>query len=191
MDDERRQREERFRRLYVAHYGAIDAYCARRTDEASDAVDAVAETFSIAWRRLAEVPDAEFVLPWLYGVARRVLANQRRGNRRRGELSTRLRGQQSIGPDVDEDLLAQEDRRTVLEALARLKDSDREVLRLAAWEELSHREIAQVMACSEGSVAVRLHRARLRLGKEIAKGGAPTGHERRTDRGWRTEGQES
>lgn len=44
-----------------------------------DAADAVAETFLVAWRRLPEVPSGEEARPWLYGVARRTLANQRLG----------------------------------------------------------------------------------------------------------------
>jgi len=191
VEDERRQRELRFQHLYSAHYGALLAYAQRRTSDGGDAADAVAETFTITWRRLEEVPDAESVLPWLYGVARRVMANQRRGNRRRVDLSNRLRGQEVGGPDVDSDLLAALDRATVLAALARLKESDREILRLAAWEELAHREIAVVVGCSEASVAVRLHRARNRLGKEIAKEEARAGQERSAGPGWQAEGQES
>jgi RNA polymerase sigma-70 factor (ECF subfamily) len=185
-----RDRERRFQGLYEAHYGAVLAYAQRRTADRGDADDVAAETFTITWRRWEEVPGPDAVLPWLYGVARRVLANQRRGNRRRSDLSTRLRGQHEDAPAIDSEMLADEDRRTVLDALARLKDTDREILRLAAWEELSHREIAQVVGGSEGSVAVRLHRARNRLGKEIAKGEARAGHERREAPGWRAEGQE-
>ena len=50
----------------------------------------MAETFLVAWRRLDDVPaDA---LPWLYGVARRVLANQRRSADRGAALERRLAG---------------------------------------------------------------------------------------------------
>jgi len=79
----------------------------------------------------------------------------------------------------------------VLAALDRLRDADREILRLAAWEELSHREIAQVVGCSDASVAVRLHRARNRLGREIQKEERRAGQEPRADPGWRAEGQET
>ncbi len=48
----------------------------------------MAETFLVAWRRLDDVPaDA---LPWLYGVARRVLANERRSAGRRAALEQRV-----------------------------------------------------------------------------------------------------
>lgn len=145
------------------------AYVRRRTIEQSDAQDAVADVFTIAWRRLDEMPEGEAGLPWLYGVARRVLSNQRRGNQRRSGLATRLRSQKPAGVDVESEVVSVDERRLVLSALARLRPADQEILRLAVWEELPHRDIAGLVGCSEASVAVRLHRARTRLGQEIGK----------------------
>jgi RNA polymerase sigma-70 factor (ECF subfamily) len=168
-DEERQHGLGRFHALYQAHHGAVAAYARRRTTSPVDAQDAVADTFAIAWRRLPEVPEGDGALPWLYGVARRVLANQRRGNQRRADLSVRLQGQGSVAPDVEAQVVAGDERRTVLTALARLRPADQEILRLAVWEELAHRDIAGIVGCSESSVAVRLHRARSRLGREIGK----------------------
>ena len=169
MEDERQRDLRRFQALFDAHHGALVAYAYRRTATLVDAQDVVADTFTIAWRRLPEVPDGDAALPWLYGVARRVLANQRRGNQRRADLAARLRGQGSLSPDVEGQVVAGDERRTVLAALSRLRPADQEILRLAVWEELPHRDIAGVVGCSESSVAVRLHRARTRLGREIGK----------------------
>jgi len=187
-DQERQQDVGRFHALYQAHHGAVAAYARRRTTSPGDAQDAVADTFTIAWRRLSEVPEGDAALPWLYGVARRVLANQRRGNQRRADLSARVQSQGFIAPDVEGQVVAGDERRTVLTALARLRPTDQEILRLAVWEELAHREIAGIVGCSESSVAVRLHRARGRLGREIGKeerrvgqetsGGQAEGHNR-------------
>lgn len=168
----------RFEAIYEAHYRAVLAYARRRATGPADVQEAVAETFTIAWRRLAEVPDGDAALPWLYGVARRVLANQRRGNRRRNDLSVRLRGQHAATLEIESTVLASEERRTVLAALARLREADQEILRLAVWEELSHRDIAGIVGCSEASVAVRVHRARTRLGREIGKEERRAGHGR-------------
>jgi DNA-directed RNA polymerase specialized sigma24 family protein len=49
----------------------------------------IAETFLTAWRRLDDVPAGDEARLWLYGVARRMLANQRRGARRRSSLADR------------------------------------------------------------------------------------------------------
>ena len=69
--------------MYVSHFDAVLGYALRRTDRAEDAADVTAETFLVAWRRLAHVPTGTETRPWLYGVARRVLANHRRGDHRR------------------------------------------------------------------------------------------------------------
>ena len=188
VDDQRHQALGRFKDVSEAHYRAVTAYARRRTSDPVDAQDVVSETFTVAWRRLAEVPDGDAALPWLYGVARRVLANQRRGNRRRDDLSIRLRSQHAGTVEVEGEVLVAEERRTVLAALARLRDTDQELLRLAVWEELPHREIAQVVGCSESSVAVRLHRARSRLGREIGKEERRRGHEDPGGQGRQAEG---
>src|SRR5690242_18532311 len=80
-------RGTRFDQLFAAHYGAVRAYVVRRSG-AAPGDDVLSETFLVAWRRLDAVP--EDGLPWLLGVARRVLANQRRGAARRAALVERL-----------------------------------------------------------------------------------------------------
>jgi DNA-directed RNA polymerase specialized sigma24 family protein len=88
---DRRLAETRFRRLYAEHGREVLAYALRRTADAEDAADIAAETFLVAWRRTGEVPAGAEARLWLYGVARRTLANQRRGERRRDRLAQRLR----------------------------------------------------------------------------------------------------
>ncbi|MFB4263904.1 RNA polymerase sigma factor [Nonomuraea sp. GTA35] len=84
-------RRRRFEELYTEHYGAVSAYVHRRTDRSDDTADVIAETFTTVWRRLGDVPRGDQARPWLYGVARRVLANHRRGESRRTALAQRLR----------------------------------------------------------------------------------------------------
>jgi RNA polymerase sigma-70 factor (ECF subfamily) len=190
-DDRPSDELRRFQAIYEAHYDAVVAYARRRTADADDAQDAVAETFTITWRRVAEVPPDDATLPWLYGVARRVLANQRRGNRRRADLSTRLQSHHAGAVEIESEVIADVEWRTVLRALASLREADQEILRLAVWEELPHRDIALVIGCAEASVAVRLHRARNRLGQEIAKEERRVGHQEGRARGRRAEGRTS
>ena len=77
----------RYGRLYRDQGRAVLAYALRRVGDPEDAADVVAETFLVAWRRIDAVPDHE--LPWLFGVARKVIANQRRGERRLASLTHR------------------------------------------------------------------------------------------------------
>src|SRR3954447_11307673 len=80
----------RFGRIYRAQAAAILAYALRRVEDTEDAADVVAETFLVAWRRLDEVPIDATARLWLFAVARRVVANQHRAERRRSRLAERL-----------------------------------------------------------------------------------------------------
>ncbi len=155
-------RVERFRQLYDATYPRIMAYTLRRAASREDALDAVSETFMIVWRRLEDVPPDPRRVPWVYGVARRVLANQFRSRARRARLKERLESEGRVGggePDFD----------LVHQALSQLRPVDRELLTLSAWDDLDNEEIAEVMALSPQNVAVRLHRARSRLARSLAR----------------------
>jgi RNA polymerase sigma-70 factor (ECF subfamily) len=156
-DPEMDERTERFRRLFDACYRPLLAY-ARRRCLAPDADDLVADVLTVAWRRLDDVP-AGAPLPWLFGVAHRTLANQRRGARRRLRLAERLRAEPPRTAADSVDGAGEE----VRAALARLRPDDQEVLRLAAWEGLGPSEIAVVLGCSPNAAALRLSRARRRL----------------------------
>ncbi|KGN34810.1 RNA polymerase [Knoellia sinensis KCTC 19936] len=154
--------EERFTALFERTRLPLLAYAVRRVVDPADAADVVAETYLVAWRRLDDVPQGDEARPWLFGVARRVLANHHRGERRRVALADRLRDHL-----VDEVVPALElvEEAPVVRAMRRLPDDDQELLRLVAWEELAREEIAVVMGLSRATVRVRLHRARKRLEK--------------------------
>lgn len=155
--------QERFRELFEQHRGAVLAYARRRVD-GDAAADVVADTFLVTWRRLDDVP--EDPLPWLYGVARRVVANQRRAGRRAESLmSALLRVPRAPAPEPGDGLLAADGVRAALDSLS---ERDREALRLVAWEGLDPERAAQAAGCSRAAFAVRLHRARKRLATALA-----------------------
>jgi len=150
-------KRNRFERVFDEHFPAVTAYALRRARR-EDAEEAVAETFLIAWRRLEDVPaDAK---PWLLGVVRRVLANQRRATGRREALRARAAFEREVDAE-------NEARPPVIQALGRLSPKDREVVLLVAWDGLSTREAAVVLGCSIAAVKVRLHRARCRLSAQL------------------------
>lgn len=150
-----------FQRLYAAQFDPVLGYALRRVGTPADAADVVAETFLVAWRRRAEVPQGEAARLWLYGVARRVLANQRRGDLRRSALGGRLRSElPSVVPGHEAAVAAATD---VARAVAQLGDADREVLELTAWEGLDSVEVADVLGITSVAARARLSRARNRL----------------------------
>lgn len=165
-----------FTNLYIDHHDAVLRYAARRADP-DTARDIVAETFLVAWRRLADVPrDARHARPWLYGVARRVLANSERSRRRAETLKVHLGMQTRTAGSQQDPADAITDRIRLGEALQRLSELDREALRLVGFEELDISEAALAMGCSRPAMAVRLHRARRRLVMTL-KAAEPDGRE--------------
>ena len=178
---DRAEAQAEFRTLYATHLDAI-GYALRRVDTPEDAADVVAETFLVAWRRCDEIPGSEARL-WLYGVARRVLSNHQRAEGRRSNLGDRLRAeladQVTVGDPAEEIVQVS----AVRAAMAELEPPDREVLELAAWEELEPREIAVTLGISPMAARTRLSRARSRLRKRMHTTGpdrARSGHAPRT-----------
>ncbi len=160
----------RFESLYGSHRLAIVAYCRRRLPR--DVVDdVIAEVFLTAWRRLDHVP-AGSELPWLYGVARHVVANQQRSLSRRSRLWDRMAARREDRATEDPDRIGDEER--VLRALGTLPEADQEVLRLRAWEELTSAEIGVVLGISAAAVDMRMSRARRRLERGLADAGPAT-----------------
>jgi RNA polymerase sigma-70 factor (ECF subfamily) len=151
----------RFGQLYRDQGRAILAYALRRVEGPEDAAEVVAETFLVAWRRLDEVPvDAEARL-WLFGVARRVIANLHRAERRRTRLAERLA--ESLRTELAAQSASVGEAAEALRAMGGLDDDDRELLLLVSWEELSPGEAAKVLGISSLAARSRLHRARRRL----------------------------
>ncbi|MGH8983913.1 MAG: RNA polymerase sigma factor [Acidimicrobiia bacterium] len=166
MENTREARRERFEAVFQENVRRVLAYALRRVAEPADAADVVAETFLVAWRRLDDLPAGDEARPWLFGVARRVLANQRRGQLRRSRLAAALGAQVSRALVVDESCHS-EDAQMVASALARLDDRDREVLQLTVWEGLTPSQLATAMSIPAATVRTRLHRARRRLRGEM------------------------
>lgn len=150
-----------FDELYTRHYPALVRYIARRGGRGA-AEDIAAEVFVIAWRRREDLPRGD-KLPWLYKTAANLLANHGRSQQRASTLHDHLSHQAGAQESAT---CGEVDERVdiVLEALATLSERDQEILRLAAWEELTPGQLGEVLDCTRTAAAVRLHRARRRLG---------------------------
>lgn len=155
-DDARRQQ---FEAAYRELYAPLCGYALRRVPEPEDAAEVIAETFATLWRRFDRCPQGDELRPWLFGVARRVIANQRRGRRRRSALSDRLAANLDPAAAARLDEVPSE----LARAFASLSESDRELLSLVAWEGLTREELAVALGTNRAAVRLRLHRARKRL----------------------------
>lgn len=153
-----RARQERVEELFKAHASTVYAYAVRRGARHADAEDIVAATFLVCFRRSREVP--EDALPWLLGVARKVLAHHFRSERRRRALRRRMlhaavtarrlyAGGAVEGP--------------ALTAYRRLRPAEKDVLRLVVLEGRTPEETGQLLGLSRKAVYSRLDRARAKL----------------------------
>jgi RNA polymerase sigma factor (sigma-70 family) len=164
---------ERFERCFERNYADVARYCARRTSSPEDAEDAATEVFATAWRRLEAVPGEPDDRLWLFGVARRVLANAERSGRRRSRLALRL--QAHAAPAAVPPPSGGAEAAEIAQALAGLRAADRELLLLAGWEELTPAQIARVLDRPAPVISRRLHRARRRFAAALdaARGDNP------------------
>lgn len=183
--DARADREERLRALLGEVAGPVRSYLRRRCAP-DDVEEVLADVALVCWRRLDDVPPGEAALPWAYAVARRCLANHRRGGERRLRLVERVRGSAAVErPVADWPGAEPDDPPEVVAlhaALARLGEVDREVVALWAWEGLAPREVAAVTGLTPNAVSVRLSRVRARLAAELALEAGAVGGARQ-DRG--------
>ncbi|MGL5811343.1 MAG: RNA polymerase sigma factor [Nocardioides sp.] len=167
MESSARTREARFRELYEARYLDVLRYVQRRTGP-DHVDDAVAEAFTIAWRRLDDIPIHEAAAAaWLYGVARRVLSNQRRGRDRRIALDLRIAEVARSTNSAADDTGFATMRLDVASAWRQLSATDRETLALSAWEGLTATEAAAVLGITGTAFRLRLSRARRSLRRSM------------------------
>ena len=161
------EREARFEAVVAEVYEPLQRYLGRRA-RPEDVPELLNDALLVIWRRLDDIPWSD-IHPWAYGVAKRCLANQRRGDRRRlrlvGHVASHARvtapGQEVEVGDVDNPALSV--------ALDELDDDERVLVRLWAWEQLQPREIAIVLETTANAVSLRLARSKKKLAHSIER----------------------
>lgn len=170
MDAERDGDRAQIEQLYRRHSETLIRFARRRTPSLETAQDVVAATFLTAWRRRADLPEAE--LPWLYAIARNEIGTHLRSTKRLARLRERLVGStDEVAPRAEADAFGE--REEISAAFNSLNARDREVLSLHAWEGLDGPAAAAVLGITANAYAIRLHRARQRLSAQLAPEGAP------------------
>lgn len=148
---------DRFTAIYDGCRQRVWAYVVSRAGR-QVADDVVSETFTVAWRRLGDVPEPP--LPWLLVVARNILRDTVRAEARRVSFTAEwMSWVEPAEADIAEEV---SERSALLKALATLSEDDRELLILSAWQGLTTAQAAAVVGCSPITLRVRLHRARKR-----------------------------
>lgn len=163
-------REERFTLLAREVAEPLRRYVVRRAP-AGGVPDVLSDVMLVLWRRLDDVP-ADDPLPWAYAVARGCLANARRSAQRQLRLVERIARVDPPRPPDEE-----ADHAELHAALATLRELDREVVQLWAWEGLEPREIALATGLTANAVSIRLHKAKRKLAAQLGKNDVSSGQE--------------
>lgn len=154
-------RQDAFRALYEAVYPDLLRFVQRRAGP-ERAEDVVAESFLVVWRRFDDAPHhPDDVRAWIFGIARNVLLNEHRGERRRSALGVRL-AHLTIAPSTDVMESAVE-RLALATAWKSLSETHQEALALAVFEDLAAHQAAAVLGISPVAFRLRLTRARRAL----------------------------
>ena len=160
MSDEQGEFEALFRDTRAP----LLAYLSRRAPS-EDAADLLAEVFLVAWRRRADLPPGEERRLWLFGVARRVLAEHHRLAWKRVDAVGAVGDSEAMEGPLEDARRRDDPEEAVRRALGSLSDLDRELVTLTTWERLSPAEAARAVGITAGTARVRLHRARARLAR--------------------------
>lgn len=155
--------------FFRRHEASVTRYALRRCSTPDHVADAVAETFLVALRAAGRYrPEKADALPWLLGIAQRVMGHQARGDRRRVRLGLRARAASPLYEAeeyerVAEALDAQRRLAGLAQALEKLPRRERAVLDLVALADLTPTQAARALGISPNAARVRLSRARQRL----------------------------
>ena len=172
---------ERFAEIFDRHFATVFRFAERRVGR-DQAAEVAAETFALAFaKRRSFRPEAVDALPWLLGISSKLILHERRRFVRylnaveRASAEIRTADQSVDLGSVDRRLDAPADWARMRAALLSLADTDRELLLLVTWDELSYEEAAAVLGLPLGTVRSKLHRAKARLRELLEPNGRTTG----------------
>ena len=156
------ERELAFIALHKDSYPTVFRFVRRRVESPEVAEEIAADVFRVVWQKETDEQGPE--IAWLLSIARNLIGNAYRSRDRQRALQERLRATAVLSFGDGSENLA------VHDALAGLREKDRDILQLAYWDGLGTAEIAGVLQCSESAAKVRLHRARAAFRKNMPAG---------------------
>jgi RNA polymerase sigma-70 factor (ECF subfamily) len=170
----------RFEPLYRKYLAQVYSYAYYELGDHHDAEDVTERTFLAALSNLGRFEDrarpedgegASTFRVWLFRIARNVVANHRRDERRHPTTSLEAATVVSDPHDVESDAALRDDAAVALRAVGRLSGDRRRAVILRFVDEMSTSEIAGVLGRSEGAVRVLLHRALRAVARDLTSGG--------------------
>jgi RNA polymerase sigma-70 factor (ECF subfamily) len=154
-----------FEETVLPHLDAAYNLARWLTRDQRDAEDVVQEAFLRALRHFSSFKGGD-ARPWLLAIVRNTFYTWRRSNRLPEEETVLEEDKHPLASETSDPellLLRENDRQLVRDALTRLPKEFLEVIVLREFEELSYKQIAEIMQVPCGTVMSRLARARKRL----------------------------
>lgn len=152
--------KRQFIQAYDDFSDAIFRHCFFRTFDRELAKDLVQETFSRVWEYVAKGGRIENMRPFLYKTAGNLIIDHSRKNK---ELSLEELNEEGFEPgfnqDIEEKVLIKTEVRHIFKIMKKLDKEHREIVVMRFIDELSPREIGEIMGLNENAVSVRIHRA--------------------------------
>ncbi len=140
-----------------------------------EALDLSQEAFVRAYRAIDRFEKGRHFYTWLYQILKNLCVNHYHRRKKRSVNFSDAEEQigqslyRSHAPEPDEIFEANETRDKVWQGLHQLKQEDREIIVMKEFDELSYKEIAEILDIPIGSVMSRLYYARQRLAKKLEK----------------------
>jgi len=168
-----------FEAFYREHVEAVQRFVARRIDDRDRAADLTAEIFLAAIASAgAYRPGRGAPVAWLFGVARNVVADDRRRQARERRATGEITGRRLLDDDditrIEARLDAAARSRALYRALDALPETERAVLELVAVDDLPVAQAAAALGIRPVTARVRLHRARRTLRAQLAPDDVPS-----------------
>jgi RNA polymerase sigma factor (sigma-70 family) len=161
-----------YERLVARHQAVAFRVAYLVTGSAADAEDAAQEGFVKAWLALDRFRAGAPFRPWLLQIVVNEARNRRRAAGRRAGLVLRLAEDPGTAPSAEALALGEEERRTLLAAVGRLREEDQLAIAARYFLGLSEAETAGTLGWRRGTVKSRLSRALGRLRAELENGKA-------------------
>lgn len=163
-----------FERLVHRHYQQAYRLALFWSGNRETALDISQDTFVRVWRNIASIDPERPFAAWLFVIVRNLCRTETARRKRRWWVFSDMRNgfalntRPSSDAEMPDKVLEQDDRRRALrKALRCLKETDRDIILLQDFQELSYKEISEMLGIPIGSVMSRLYYARKRLAQQI------------------------
>ena len=165
-----------FETFYRRHVAAVTRFLTRRVADPQQVADLTADVFlAVIGSAHTYQPGRGSELAWLYGIARNVLARERR----RAALTLRaerdVAGRRLLDEDdiarLEERIDAESAARSLYQALSGLREDERVVLELVAIDGLPLKDAAASLGIRPGAARVRMYRARRSVRDALGRAG--------------------